>query len=326
MMHAKFRRMFALLLTLALLLTALPAFAAKDANFAKVFGTWQTTDGSSKLLLAINGNAALHHNGEVAIYTWTIDGKDVRLLQKAKLTNAVYNGFTLKVLLHEETLVMKRITHEAEVDLTSATVPLLPPYTRYSYPDSMMGGPGFPMMLESGKDILRDLAPGLSIELSYVSNDNSLYLVLPDAETGSITISDKALYRDCKMYVSYETIAGLLGEDKSAWGNRLQCDAGSAWVVSGVRVVDTAQAENDPAWDPFVDLWAAPNGATLALNEEGFALLFTGSQVIRFNWTHGVANITLTQSGIDVEGAYDAATDTIHITVLNVPYVFSRAE
>ncbi len=68
-----------------------------------------------------------------------------------------------------------------------------------------------------------------------------MWLVVPDAAAGWMRVGNGdgdvfALCDGSKCYVTYEQIASLCGDDVSTWGTRLQCEAGGAWEVSGVRV------------------------------------------------------------------------------------------
>ena len=84
---------------------------------------------------------------------------------------------------------------------------------------------------------LAALVPGTAIEVNFESEDGSMWVVFPDAAAGWSRIAQgEAAIQGGKAYITYEQIAEKLGEDKSAWGGRLQCEAASNWTVYGVSI------------------------------------------------------------------------------------------
>ena len=80
--------------------------------------------------------------------------------------------------------------------------------------------------------VLEALVPGTAIEVNYESEDGSMWVVFPDAGAGWSRIAqDEALIQDGKAYITYEQIVAKVGDDKTAWGGRLQCEAKTAWSV-----------------------------------------------------------------------------------------------
>lgn len=93
---------------------------------------------------------------------------------------------------------------------------------------------------EMPQEFLDALVPGSVIEISYESEDGTMWIVLPDAAAGWSRVANDgcAAINNSKntCQITYEQIAALCGEDKSTWGARLQCEAGSAWKVYSVKV------------------------------------------------------------------------------------------
>lgn len=94
------------------------------------------------------------------------------------------------------------------------------------------------------------LVPGSVIEITYASETGELWIVLPDdgnrtrVGAGEFT-GDGQDYAVCdgnKCYIPFEMIAAIEGtEDVSAWGERLQAEASTAWEVYGVRIGTAAE-------------------------------------------------------------------------------------
>ncbi len=89
------------------------------------------------------------------------------------------------------------------------------------------------------QEIIDALVPGSVIEISFESEDGSMWIVMPDAAAGWTRVAQGTAAINnsgtvCQ--ITYEQIAALLGEDKSTWGTRMQCEASSAWKVYAVKV------------------------------------------------------------------------------------------
>ncbi len=85
--------------------------------------------------------------------------------------------------------------------------------------------------------VLEALVPGSAIEVTFESEDNSMWVVFPDAAAGWSRIGqDTAAIQGGKAYITYDQIKEVVGEDPTAWGGRLQCEAKSNWTVYSVRV------------------------------------------------------------------------------------------
>ena len=95
------------------------------------------------------------------------------------------------------------------------------------------------------QEIIDALVPGSVVEVTYSSETGDMWLVMPDAEAGWMRVGngDSDVFAVCdgsKCYVTYEQLAKICGDDVSKWGARMQCEAGGAWEVYGVKV-GTAQ-------------------------------------------------------------------------------------
>ena len=88
------------------------------------------------------------------------------------------------------------------------------------------------------QEILDALVPGTAIEISFESANNTMWIVLPDSAAGWKRIGNggAATIVGNKAYITYEQIAEVVGEDKTQWGGRLQCEAGAEWKVYAVNV------------------------------------------------------------------------------------------
>ena len=85
--------------------------------------------------------------------------------------------------------------------------------------------------------VLEALVPGSVLVVTFESEDNSMWVVFPDAAAGWSRIAqDTAVIQGGKAYITYDQIKEVVGEDQAAWGGRLQCEAKSNWTVYGVAV------------------------------------------------------------------------------------------
>ena len=99
--------------------------------------------------------------------------------------------------------------------------------------------------------VLEALEPGSVLEIEYESEDGSMWVVFPDAAAGWSRIAQgAAAIQDGKAYITYDQIVAVVGEDQSAWGGRLQCEAQTDWAVYSVRV---GQLEELPAVNKTVE-------------------------------------------------------------------------
>ncbi|MBQ9198262.1 MAG: hypothetical protein IJ157_13635 [Clostridia bacterium] len=99
--------------------------------------------------------------------------------------------------------------------------------------------------------VLEALVPGSAIEVTFESADDTMWVVFPDAAAGWSRIAQgAAAIQDGKAYITYDQIVAVVGEDQSAWGGRLQCEAQTDWAVYSVRV---GQLEELPAVNKTVE-------------------------------------------------------------------------
>ncbi|MBQ2954031.1 MAG: hypothetical protein IJE07_10885 [Clostridia bacterium] len=87
------------------------------------------------------------------------------------------------------------------------------------------------------QEVLDALQPGTALEINFESDSGDMWIVLPDAAAGWSRVqmmSAKVVGNNA--YITYEQIVEVVGEDKAAWGARLQCEASGNWAVYAVNV------------------------------------------------------------------------------------------
>ncbi len=87
------------------------------------------------------------------------------------------------------------------------------------------------------QEVLDALVPGTALEINFESDSGDMWIVLPDSAAGWMRVqmmSAKVVGNNA--YITYEQIAEVVGEDKAAWGARLQCEASGNWQVYAVNV------------------------------------------------------------------------------------------
>ncbi len=90
---------------------------------------------------------------------------------------------------------------------------------------------------EFPQEVLDALQPGTALEISFESDSGDMWIVLPDSTAGWMRVQMmSAPVQNGKAYITYEQIAEVVGEDKAAWGARLQCEASGDWKVYAVNV------------------------------------------------------------------------------------------
>ncbi len=110
------------------------------------------------------------------------------------------------------------------------------------------------------QELIDALVPGAVIEISFLSEDNTMWIVMPDAAAGWSRCADggKATIADGKAYITYEQIAAVCGEDKSTWGARMQFESQTNWEVYGIRVgqglIAAGEAEKPLVEDPKIQV------------------------------------------------------------------------
>jgi len=98
---------------------------------------------------------------------------------------------------------------------------------------------------EMTQEIIDALVPGSVVTINFTSEDGTMWIVMPDSAAGWMRVggcgNGVAAVKDGICQISYELIAQFCGEDKSTWGARMQCEAGSAWEVYSVAVGTAAE-------------------------------------------------------------------------------------
>ena len=93
---------------------------------------------------------------------------------------------------------------------------------------------------EMPEEIIDALVPGSVIKISFTSPTEKIWLVMPDASSGWMRIGDgvngQAACANGIAEIPYEMIAQYCGEDKTAWGTRMQCESDDAWEVHSVSI------------------------------------------------------------------------------------------
>lgn len=90
---------------------------------------------------------------------------------------------------------------------------------------------------EIPETVLEALVPGTAVEIEFESESGDMWIVMPDSAAGWMRVGQgTAAISGSKAYVTYEQIAEACGEDKTAWGARMQCESSGAWKVYGVKV------------------------------------------------------------------------------------------
>jgi hypothetical protein len=89
------------------------------------------------------------------------------------------------------------------------------------------------------------LQPGCVININYSSESGEIWLVFPGSTAGWMRIGvgdydgsgqGYAVFDGSHAQITYDTIAQYLGDDVSAWGTTLQCEASTAWEVYSVTI------------------------------------------------------------------------------------------
>jgi len=148
------------------------------------------------------------------------------------------------------------------------------------------------------EEFLAALVPGAVIEISYASETGDMWIVLPDAAAGWTRIEQQTAVTNMShttAQITFEQIAAVLGEDTSAWGARLQCEASGAWEVYGVKVgqplglKNLANKVNIDGFAKSADAWAQDG---VELTEEQWAMMKPGA-VIEINYTSETGDMWL---------------------------------
>ena len=144
--------------------------------------------------------------------------------------------------------------------------------------------------VEMTEEFKAALVPGAVIEISYSSENGDMWIVLPDAAAGWTRIEQQTAITNLShstAQITFEQIAAVLGDDISAWGARLQCEASGAWEVYGVKVgqpTGLKNLANKVSIDGFEKSGAAWAQDGVELTEEQWAMMKPGA-VIEINYS-----------------------------------------
>ena len=152
--------------------------------------------------------------------------------------------------------------------------------------------------VEMTEEFLTALVPGAVIEISYASETGDMWIVLPDAAAGWTRIEQQTAVTNMShttAQITFEQIAAVLGEDTSAWGARLQCEASGAWEVYSVKVgqpTGLKNLANKVNIDGFAKSAAAWAQDGVELTEEQWAMMKPGA-VVEINYTSETGDMWL---------------------------------
>lgn len=86
--------------------------------------------------------------------------------------------------------------------------------------------------MELTEEQIAMLVPGSVITIQYTSENGDMWIVMPDAAAGWSRIQQQTAACDGSVcQITYDQIAEVCGNDVSAWGTRMQCEASGAWTV-----------------------------------------------------------------------------------------------
>ena len=146
------------------------------------------------------------------------------------------------------------------------------------------------------QEIIDALVPGTAVEIKYTSATGELWVVMPDAAAGWTRVGvgnydgSGSLAATCDgqtCYIPYELFVDKLGEDKSQWGARMQCEASSDWEVFSVKVGALAEL---PMVNKLVEF-------------EGFAIAGDGWGQDGFEMPEAIVNALVPGSVVEIKYA-----------------------
>ncbi len=135
------------------------------------------------------------------------------------------------------------------------------------------------------QEIIDALVPGSVVEISFKSEDGSMWIVMPDSAAGWMRVAQGQAYINNSKTVAqipYEKFVEVCGEDKATWGARMQCEAATAWEVYSVKVgtaskrLSVANAVEFPDFVKSAAAWAQDG---LEMPQEIIDALVPGSVV-----------------------------------------------
>ena len=147
------------------------------------------------------------------------------------------------------------------------------------------------------QEVLDALQPGTALEISFESDNNTMWIVLPDSAAGWKRIGNNgaATIIGNKAYITYEQIVEIVGEDKAGWGARLQCEGGADWKVYAVNVGKVNKLSGVSGIVNFEGFTTSGNGwsqSGFEMTEEIKAALVPGS-VVTISYESEADNIWL---------------------------------
>ncbi|MBQ8201130.1 MAG: hypothetical protein IJZ74_05120 [Clostridia bacterium] len=345
-------------LSVALLLMLLGVFAVGTALAARsksdYVGTWKATSGSAQLVIMSNNKAELTNNGSTTEYTWSFSGNNVTFRSGSKTVKATYNGFALKGTFNGRTISFKKTSSSTRTASSSASSTGSRSSTGSTASTAVMesskkltGAANVKKTHADSKTLLNSMVVGYALEITYTSGDGKIWIVLPEAKSGSTVVGKKdALIVDGKAYISFQQIYDATGTAKGNWGSQLQFTSSSAWTVTKVRVLDgkayqavlekaavaskatpKTTATPKPAADSLVGVWSqniTGGQAVLTLKDGGSATLKVASTTYNCTWKRSGTTVTLTQKGIPLTGTYSSASDAISMTIGSIKLTLKR--
>ena len=147
------------------------------------------------------------------------------------------------------------------------------------------------------QEVLDALVPGTALEISFESDNNTMWIVLPDSAAGWKRIGNNgaATIVGNKAYITYEQIVEVVGEDKAGWGARLQCEGGADWKVYAVNAGKLNKLSGVSGMVNFEGFTTSGNGwsqSGFEMTEEIRAALVPGS-VVTISYESEANNIWL---------------------------------
>ena len=139
--------------------------------------------------------------------------------------------------------------------------------------------------VEMTEEFKAALVPGAVVEISYSSESGDMWIVMPDAAAGWSRIEQQTAVTNLShsiAQITYEQIAAVCGDDISAWGTRLQCEASGNWEVYGVKVgqpTGLKNLANKVSIDGFEKSGSAWGQDGIELTEEQWAMLKPGTTI-----------------------------------------------
>ncbi len=144
------------------------------------------------------------------------------------------------------------------------------------------------------QEFLDAIVPGTVVEINFESASGDMWLVLPDSGAGWMRVAQgAATIIGNKAYITYDQLVAAVGEDKTTWGARLQCEASDAWSVYSVKVgklVELQGSYQNVEFPGFAFEGGAWSQNGLEMTPEIIAALVPGS-VVNISYESETGNI-----------------------------------